>query len=206
MLDGGNYISTAFARVARQMEQHLEEIEPFTRWLIKHLEGYAPRRVLEIGVRHGGTAQLWCELATDYVIGIDWGGADSLGEQNTIKLGAAMMSEYGDDSETAEYYFVYGDSHDLKTIDTVHRILQDRKIDLLFIDGDHSPIGVEQDYLAYSRFVRSGGVIAFHDIVSSELTRSAGHGVHDFWQGLSGDKREFCIGGEWGGIGAIIKD
>ena len=36
-------------------------------------------------------------------------------------------------------------------------------IDFLFIDGDHREEAVERDWLDWSRFVREGGVVAFHD-------------------------------------------
>lgn len=39
----------------------------------------------------------------------------------------------------------------------------DIPIDLLFIDGDHSDSGVERDWYDWSRFVKVGGVVIFHD-------------------------------------------
>ena len=40
---------------------------------------------------------------------------------------------------------------------------KDQKIDLLFIDADHSYKGVSSDWINWSPFVRKGGIIAFHD-------------------------------------------
>lgn len=40
---------------------------------------------------------------------------------------------------------------------------RDQKIDLLFIDADHSYKGVSSDWKNWSPFVRKGGIIAFHD-------------------------------------------
>ena len=40
---------------------------------------------------------------------------------------------------------------------------KDQKIDLLFIDADHSYKGVSLDWKNWSPFVRKGGIIAFHD-------------------------------------------
>ena len=40
---------------------------------------------------------------------------------------------------------------------------KDESIDLLFIDGDHSFKGVENDYVNWFPKVKSGGTIAFHD-------------------------------------------
>jgi Methyltransferase domain len=36
-------------------------------------------------------------------------------------------------------------------------------IDLILIDGDHADAAVEQDWLDWSRFVRPGGLVIFHD-------------------------------------------
>jgi predicted O-methyltransferase YrrM len=38
------------------------------------------------------------------------------------------------------------------------------KIDLLFIDGDHSYDGVKADWENYKRFLRRGSIVVFHDI------------------------------------------
>lgn len=38
-----------------------------------------------------------------------------------------------------------------------------RPIDFLLIDGDHQESAVEQDWMDWSPFVSSGGVVAFHD-------------------------------------------
>lgn len=192
------FIGAAFDRVTRRMEQHRGEIEPFVTWLLSTLRR-RPHVVMEIGVRHGGTAQLWCELAIDTVIGVDWGLADSLGRQEQYALGRDMESEY-----PHKYQFMLADSHSPDTLDMLSSRLGIIGLDLLFLDGDHSYDGVKQDYEMYRGLVRRGGVIAFHDIVDTPLIRSAGHGVYRFWQELPGDKHEFCVGGDWGGIGAII--
>jgi predicted O-methyltransferase YrrM len=39
-----------------------------------------------------------------------------------------------------------------------------RKIDLLFIDGDHSYDGCLNDWLSWNRYLAPGAVVAFHDI------------------------------------------
>jgi len=37
------------------------------------------------------------------------------------------------------------------------------ELDLLFIDGDHTLDGVQNDYVRYSKYVRKGGYIIFDD-------------------------------------------
>lgn len=189
-----------FASIIEPMEQHTGEIYPFVEWLQQR----APIcNVLEIGVRKGGTSALWHQISTGRVIGVDRQGHDSLALSDMLSLAASMQDRY------ARYSFLLGNSHDPGTRAKVRDILspdtvESSWVDLLFLDGDHSYDGVRQDYEMYSGLVSRGGVIAFHDIVDTPLIRSAGHGVYRFWQELPGDKQEFCIGGDWGGIGAII--
>lgn len=185
-------VDVAFNRVTRSMEQHPNEIRPFAEWLYAR----QPVNAVEIGVRHGGTASLWLELCSGIVIGVDWLGQDGLGD-NTWKLAEEMLAE------NDRYRFVCGDSHATGTFNQVSDVLAKRSVDLLFLDGDHTYSGVETDYYMYRGLVRSGGCIAFHDIVDSEFVRSAGHGVCDFWKQLEGVKTEFNVHADWGGIGVI---
>ena len=61
-------------------------------------------------------------------------------------------------------------------------ILRRRQVDLLHIDGDHTAEGVRADYAMYGPLVRSGGLIAFHDLVLP--------GVAALWEELEGEKTE----------------
>jgi len=73
---------------------------------------------------------------------------------------------------------ILGDSHKPQTMQELHRLLCRRKIDLLFIDGNHSYESVKQDYDLYAPLTEH--IVAFHDIcatVNSDVRR--------FWQELS---------------------
>lgn len=60
-----------------------------------------------------------------------------------------------------------------------------RPIDLLFMDGDQSPEGVRSAYLAWSRWLKPGAILALHN--SNERTYDAGHDGHYL------AKREFVV-------------
>ena len=62
-------------------------------------------------------------------------------------------------------HLIRGSLHDSQILSTVLRIVAGKKLDFLFIDGDHSYVGVRKDFEMYSSLVRKGGVIALHDIV-----------------------------------------
>jgi predicted O-methyltransferase YrrM len=56
------------------------------------------------------------------------------------------------------------DSHKPETLDCIRKALGGQKLDFLFIDGDHSYEGARRDFEMYAPLVRSGGLVAFHDI------------------------------------------
>lgn len=63
----------------------------------------------------------------------------------------------------------------------VEAVLRGRQIDLLFIDGDHHYEPVRDDCLKFSPFVRSGGLLVFHDY------------VNDRWPGVRQAVDEFAV-------------
>jgi predicted O-methyltransferase YrrM len=107
-----------------------------------------------------------------------------------------------------DFNYVSGNSHELSTLDKVKLILGEDKLDLLFIDGDHSYNGVKMDYEMYSHLVKNDGYIAFHDIHRSQFHESHGCFVHDFWDEIH-NKHENKVfydsssNSHWGGIGLI---
>ena len=64
--------------------------------------------------------------------------------------------------------FIFGLSHDTTSVEKLEKILNGKKLDLLFIDGDHNYKNVLCDWLLYKDFVAKGGIIAFHDIVAND--------------------------------------
>jgi predicted O-methyltransferase YrrM len=65
------------------------------------------------------------------------------------------------------------------TIFQVDNLLENQPIDFLFIDGDHRYDAVKTDFINYGQKVRSGGLIALHDIGYAEEG-----GVHKLWDEL----------------------
>ena len=65
------------------------------------------------------------------------------------------------------FKFVLGDSHEPTTIKNVEGALRGRKIDILFVDGDHTTGGVEQDTINFLPFMDPEGYIIWHDMVKS---------------------------------------
>ena len=61
--------------------------------------------------------------------------------------------------------FIYGLSHETSCVEKIDKVLNGEKLDLLFIDGDHTYKSVLCDWLIYKNFVAKGGIVAFHDCV-----------------------------------------
>ena len=107
--------------------------------------------VVEIGVRKGYQRIFYKELLDADYIGIDINKVD------------------GDD-------YILGDSNKVETVMTLGTRLKNRKIDLLFIDGNHTYEAVKRDWDLYSPLVSS--IIAIHDILWEQF------GVKKFWEEL----------------------
>lgn len=118
----------------------------------------------EIGTFRGGTFYLWCKAALDNatLISIDLPSDDS---NQFFSAQRRKFYKHFASSPQQNIYFLAADSHQNSTREHLHKILGGQKIDFLFIDGDHSYEGVVQDFELYLPLVRSGGVIAFHDIL-----------------------------------------
>lgn len=114
--------------------------------------------VLELGTAEGGTAALWAMMleADGSVISVD----------SKKRADRLYKGTYLDD----KIIEVYGNTHEEATRDVVTKILNGNKIDFLFVDADHTHNGVEADFMDYSKFVKPGGIIAFHD--SARMVRA----------------------------------
>lgn len=165
-----------------------------------------PRVVLEIGVGKGGTSWAFSKLdSVERLVAVDlpagpWGGEELLKQQEVF--------QYIANNSKAEVTLVSGNSQNAECLEKVKERLCGDSVDFLFIDGDHSYEGVKTDFLTYSPLVRSGGLIAFHDICKHEDVAQC-H-VDKFWAELKAgglpDERftEFVQEPvNWGGIGVV---
>jgi len=102
---------------------------------------------------------------------------------------------------------VLGDSHAAETLASVTEMLAGRKIDVLFIDGDHSLAGVTGDAERYLPLVRSGGLVIFHDCglptsgMKSRVIRQL-TACRSVWAKYAADRRNMLIQ-EWCGYGMV---
>ena len=154
--------------------------------LLKTLDEMSSHKIaVEIGSYDGGCLHAYIELF-EKVISIDLENRSNLKKVNYIigdsKKGLSLLKETIGGKNT--------------------------KIDFLMIDGDHTYNGVKADFELYSKLVRKGGIIAFHDIIDSPLHRELFCRVDLFWNEIKKDDRfiahEIIDGNDWGGIGYLI--
>jgi predicted O-methyltransferase YrrM len=179
------------------------QTRPEIRSLILELNKNPPERAMEIGTARGGTLFLFTRTTRDsgHVISVDlpggWFGGGYPAWKKTIYKRFARPSQRLD--------LLRADSHDPATLERVSTLLNGALLDFLLIDGDHTYKGVKQDFEAYRRFVRPGGLVAFHDIVPNP--HDPDNQVAQFWAELkesTSDVLEFVDDWEQGGQGIGI--
>jgi predicted O-methyltransferase YrrM len=173
--------------------------------LIEILQQRKVKNVMEIGTEGGCTFYAWCKVAAPegIKISLDW--QDSgVGRGRFIDPAARMPRDAFLKSFAPNVVLIEGNSHLPEQLAAVKAALGCELLDFLFIDGDHSLKGVEQDWLDYSPLVRPGGIVAFHDIKTCTYHVRAGCYVHDFWAALRANKTELRSDEHvWGGIGLV---
>lgn len=183
--------------------QKISELSP----LISLLKKRKLRTVVEIGTAKGGTLYAWCKIAEPdaTIVSIDLPGGPFGGGYSIRDI--RKFRKYG--RKKQKIYFLRKDSQKRKTRDQVMKIIKDRRIDFLFIDGDHRYSGVKRDWKLYSPLVKKNGLIVFHDILFHPKFRACK--VDRLWNEIKVDHKykEFIDRdddrgwGQWGGIGLI---
>jgi len=132
--------------------------------LANRVHSLNPQVVVEIGTRFGGTLFVWSQCSEDLhlLVSIDLPGGIH-GGGYPVQRGK-LYNLFTANRKQCRLELIRGDSQKQETEVMVAELLRGRPIDFLFIDGDHRLLGVKRDYELYAKFVRPGGLIAFHDI------------------------------------------
>ena len=140
------------------------QVEQEINRLVEDVRSLRPRAVLEIGTSMGGTLFLWCRVAAPdaKIISVDLPGGPCGGGYSPLRI--PVYRRFANPGQNL--HLVRADSHSPQTHAKVRRLLNGQKVDFLFIDGDHSYNGVKRDWETYRQMVRTGGLVAFHDIVT----------------------------------------
>ena len=163
-------------------DQKRQEIIP----LLRMLADRKPRFICEIGTSFGGTLFQLARVSHDQakIISIDCG----------LSVVRARVHE-GMANNSQRIVCLRTDSRAKETLERVRRLLGKNKLDFLLIDGDHSYEGVSADFNNYAPLVKTGGLIAFHDVLPDYKTKlgiDTGNwtgGVPKFWQEIKSTYR-----------------
>jgi predicted O-methyltransferase YrrM len=139
--------------------------------LAERVAALKPAIILEIGTARGGTLLIWARLASEKVITCDL----TISPEH-----AELFGRFAPPGSGCQISLLAGDSHTDGFKLRVVQELAGRQADFLFIDGDHTEDGVERDFEMYRPLVRSGGLVAFHDIVEAQPLKT--NQVHRFWR------------------------
>ena len=158
-----------------------KDIEIYT--LGKIINKMNPKIILEIGTARGGTLFFWSRISNaQKIISIDLPGGKFGGGYNYKKQ--KFFKSFAFDKST-KIKLIRRDSHSQKTLELVVKYLDGQKVDLLFIDGDHSYKGVKKDFELYSPLLNNDGIIACHDIVHHKNHPECN--VDTFWNEIKHD-------------------
>lgn len=138
--------------------------------LVNQVRSLSPKVILEIGTARGGTLFAWSQLASDLVVSCDLTGPGYKKE---------FYKNLPPPESNCKIINLQGSSHDSQTKAAIRSSLNKQSVDFLFLDGDHTEVGVEQDFNDYIEFVRPGGLVAFHDVVQNQPYPT--NQVYYFW-------------------------
>jgi predicted O-methyltransferase YrrM len=85
---------------------------------------------------------------------------DNLSKEKTSLNLNCLKKFYNNDSTLT---LIQGNTYFDDTETNVHSIISDKKMDILFIDGDHTYDGVKNDFERYDKYVKINGYIIFDD-------------------------------------------
>jgi len=131
--------------------------------LVKILKERKPVSIIEIGTYTGGSLFLFSSAAAPdaKITSVDLPQGEFGG--GYPEWLAPFYGSFA--TEKQEVHLIRGDSHKDEILKKVKGVLGGRKVDFLFIDGDHTYKGVKRDFEACRKLVCRGGIIALHDIV-----------------------------------------
>jgi predicted O-methyltransferase YrrM len=173
--------------------------------VLKSLKQINPKNILEIGTFNGGTLFLFACIASENAIIMSLDLPTLIFDQGFHIWKIPLYESFA--RKDQKIYLLRADSHKIETFLKVKKRIKKKKLDLLFIDGDHSYEGVKQDFQMYSPLVKKGGLIVFHDIVKHPKELNCY--VHRFWNEIKQKYkyREIIESDdqEWAGIGVLYK-
>jgi cephalosporin hydroxylase len=147
--------------ISKNMEGSTFHLHTHILYDIRTHLGEGLKNYLEIGSYAGGSMSLVSShIYPTKCITVDLGSPinKTVVESNVLKF----------KNPNSEFKYIQGNSQDVNTINQVKNECD--KFDFLFIDGNHSTLGVLLDFQNYSPLVKKGGYICFDDYLDYEFS------------------------------------
>lgn len=136
---------------------HQRDIEALTALLL----ALKPKRIFEIGTYRGASSEMMLRLLPEaQVVSIAFVNPAETRQFNNDDLREDEVGALVSVGNRSRYTQLIGDSHQ---IDPASFVRDHGRMDLVFIDGDHSREGVRQDTELADAILAPGGAIAWHD-------------------------------------------
>lgn len=122
------------------------------------LEEIRPKSILELGVKNGGSLNMWSKFAhpSAILIGVD--------------IVPSINHPIGSSSQSV--YLIIADCDVKATREKVKRITDE--VDFLFLDANHRYYGVREEFRIFAPLVREEGLVAIHDTTDEHVKRFVG--------------------------------
>lgn len=182
----------------------IKQIKEEIKGLVETVETLKPTIIVEIGTNMGGSLFCFTKVAQQNALIISIDLPEGLGGGGYPLYRSDFYYSFA--SKNQKMYLWRLDSHEANTLSKLKETLNGQKIDFLFLDGDHSYEGIKQDFEWYSPLVKSGGVVAFHDIKPSLPDNWIQ--VGRFWNEMKDNyphKEIISNKASWGGIGILYQ-
>jgi predicted O-methyltransferase YrrM len=173
--------------------------------LLQILTKKNPKNILEIGTAGGGSLFLFSQVIDREANLISLDLPEPLYGESYPEWKKILYNSFIKSNQNL--FLIKASSHNIKTLKRVKKILRGKKLDFLFIDGDHTYKGVKKDFEMYGSLVKQNGIIALHDIV-----KVPDYDVHvnKFWNEIKKQYKYMEFVEDWNqkmcGIGIIIKN
>ncbi len=145
--------------------------------VLRIIEKNPPKNVMEIGTANGGTLFLLTRMAAPdaHILSVDLPGGKFGGGYPDWK--EPVYRSFAKKNQTVN--LIRANSHDKETFAKVSGYLKSKKVDFMFIDGDHTYDGVKEDFNTYKEFLADNALVMFHDIAPHP---NPIYGVDKFWK------------------------
>jgi cephalosporin hydroxylase len=169
--------------------------------LIRIFNNLHPASVLEIGSLHGHTLKEFIKYMEpdSKFTSIDMLVSTQDSRYQEQKAGHDLDWGFYAMEHNVKFQIIEYSSTDTRSFDLVKKFTP--SLDFLFIDGDHTYNVAKKDFMTFGSLVRTGGIIALHDISPVEGTSE----VSKLWQEIKANHKteEFMYDSTGKGIGVV---